>query len=42
MCTNLQNANINVSSSLLKENRMYVFSKKGMRNGTGFYEGKRK
>ena len=30
MFTNLQNANIKDSSRLLKENKMYVFSKKGM------------
>ena len=32
MFTNLQNANINDISWLLKETRMYVFSKKNMRN----------
>ena len=39
----LQNyANIKVSSWLLKESWMCVFSKEGMRNEITFYEGKRK
>ena len=31
-----------LSSWLLKENRMYIFSKEGMRNEITFYEGKKK
>ena len=42
MLTNLYNANIKVSCWLIKENKMCVFSKEGMKNGTAFYEGKRK
>ena len=40
MFTNLQNANIKVSSWLLKESRMRVFSKEVMRNEITFYERK--
>ena len=40
MFTNLQNANIKVNSWLLKESKMCVFSKEGMRNEVTFYEGK--
>ena len=40
MFTNLQNANIKVSSWLLKESRMCVFSKEVMRNEITFYERK--
>ena len=36
MFTNLQMANIKVNSWLLKETRMCVFSKEGMRNGIAF------
>ena len=32
MFTNLQNANIKVNSWLLKESKMCVFSKEGMKN----------
>ena len=39
MLTNLQNANIKVSFWLLKESRMCVFSREGMRNEVTFYEG---
>ena len=42
MLTDLQNANIKVSSWLLKESRMCIFSQEGMRNGIAFYEGKSK
>ena len=42
MLTNLQNANIKVSSWLLKQSRLNVFNKEGMRNEIAFYEGKRK
>ena len=35
-------ANIKVSSWLLKESRMYVFSKEGMRNEITFYKWKYK
>ena len=38
MFTNLQNANIKVSSWLLKESRMCVFSKEVMRNEITFCE----
>ena len=31
------NVNVKDSSWLLKESRMYVFSKEGMRNGITFY-----
>ena len=37
MFTNLQGANINYSSWLLKESRIYVFSKKDMKNKITFY-----
>ena len=37
MFTDLQSADIKDSSWLLKESRMHVFSKKGMRNGIAFY-----
>ena len=40
--TILLNANIKVSSWLLRESKMCVFSKEVMRNGIPFYEGKRK
>ena len=39
MFTNLQNANIKVTSWLLEEGRMYVFSKEGMRNEIHFING---
>ena len=41
MLANLQNGNIKYSSWLLKENRMCVFSKKVIRNGITFCQGKR-
>ena len=37
MLTSLQNANIKDSSWLLKENKMYVFSEKGMRHEIAVY-----
>ena len=42
MFTSLQNDNIKVNSWLLKESKMCVFSKEGMRNKVTFYEGKSK
>ena len=42
MLTNLQNDNIKVNSWLLKESKMCVFSKKGMRNEVTFYKKKKK
>ena len=41
MFTNLQNATLKVNSWLLKESRMCVFSKKGMKNEVTFYKKKR-
>ena len=41
MFTNLQNANIKINSWLLKESKMCVFSKEGMKNEDTFYEEKR-
>ena len=37
MFTNLQNANIKDSSGLLKENKIYIFNKKDMRNEITVY-----
>ena len=37
MFTNLQNANIKDSSWLLKENKIYIFNKKDMRNESTVY-----
>ena len=42
MFTNLYNDNIKVNSWLLKESKMCVFSKKGMRNEVTFYKKKKK
>ena len=42
MFTNLQNDNIKVNSWLLKESKMYVFSKEGMRNEVTFYKKRKK
>ena len=42
MLTNLQKDNIKVNSWLLKESKMCVFSKKGMRNEVTFYKKKKK
>jgi len=37
MFTNLQNVNIKDSSWLLKENKIYIFNKKDMRNEITVY-----
>ena len=42
MFTSLQNANIKDKAQLLKESRMCVFSKEGMRKEITIYEEKRK
>ena len=42
MFTNLQNANMNDNSWLLKESRMCFVITEGMRNEIAFYEGKKK
>ena len=40
MFTSLQNANIKDKAQLLKESRMCVFSKEGIRNVIVLYQGK--